>query len=492
MLRMQGKSGFGVREFAYGLIIVLFLGTSIWVLIEQSHLISVTLAFPYPLDYVESLSIDRALRVSDLPKLYQQSFSVAPFQLTPQPPLFYLLQAASVHAEPGFWQGRIISLISAISAAGCIALSVFGLTRDWLGAVVAGLLLWMYPQFALWGMISSPETLSLALSLAGLCATIWLGARNWGLALAMLLFVLSVASASGFQTAALAAACVWIAHTTHWRRAVAFALMVLVCCVGIGLLLNSMSGGGFGAHLLAGYARMFSQGRALTVTLNITLRSGFALICCLIFFILEPLDERYRATLTARIYLAVAFALMPLSGFEGGNLSAAHELIAAICVTFGVMIGWLTRSLWFKAGVIVLAIVQVNTLQEWGESAYLPNINRRLASRAELDALTRRFEDARGQVLADEYNGLLSIRGHAPYIYPYQFWQLQQAGLWSDQPLIDAIQNKRFALVAWYEPNAPDEAPYIVYRWSPAVRQAVYDNYVEAGYVGGTVLYEPR
>src|SRR5207244_2089465 len=62
-------------------------------------------------------------------------------------------------------------------------------------------------------------------------------------------------------------------------------------------------------------------------------------------------------------------------------------------------------------------------------------------------------------------------------------------GLWSEQPILDAINARRFSLVALMHPL---DGPALGTRWTPAVHKALNSAYTPAGVEAGFWLYRPR
>ena len=75
-------------------------------------------------------------------------------------------------------------------------------------------------------------------------------------------------------------------------------------------------------------------------------------------------------------------------------------------------------------------------------------------------------------------------------MYEFQIFQLLLAeGRWSDEPMVEAILARRFALVALMHPL---DTPVELTRWTPAIRDALAASYVPAGQEPGFWLYRPR
>jgi hypothetical protein len=482
------------REFAYGLAIVVLIGIVGWSLLEQSPLATLALSSRFPIDYVEGLSLDRSLLMPSLQRLYPASFDVAPYRTTMHPPLFYALQNALLQISgPTLWTGRMISQVSAALAVLFMGLTMLKLTRDISGTLVAALLLASYPQLTTWALLNSPETLAFAFALGGLCAVIYApldrkaAAAMFGVA--TLLFVGSIATDPLFALPPMVAAGIHLRKSGRQRAAIAIAGAVILASIALFVALNTATQGGFALNLITGGERMLTRNRTLSFMLNMMLRSGLSIIAIVLFFVIEPLTERHRAAPTALGYLVTAALIALLSGRDGSNMSVMLSLAAALSFSVGAMLSWLGRNRWVKAGLIVIVLLQVNTLQEWRETDFVPNIIRRVESRREMPKLLERFAAADYQILTDEYIGLQVLAGKAPALYPYEYNQLYMRGYWSEQALIEAIQRKDFKLIVWYEPPDALGEPFIVRRWPESVRRTVYANYDSEGFTADAVVY---
>ena len=93
-----------------------------------------------------------------------------------------------------------------------------------------------------------------------------------------------------------------------------------------------------------------------------------------------------------------------------------------------------------------------------------------------------------GELLTD--NSGLAVAAGKRIEFEFQIFQLLNAeGHWAEQPILDAVATRRFALVALMHPlDGPVDGP----RWTPALRQALQRAYVPAGEMGGFWLYRPR
>ncbi len=118
-------------------------------LFEYSRLARAALAFPFPLDYGEGPILDQTLRLAQFENIYRDSFASPPYTVSNYPPLFQLIQVPLAWiVGPAFWYGRLISILSAVSAAGLIGLILHTLTGDRIAAAIGGLTLLAFPYLA--------------------------------------------------------------------------------------------------------------------------------------------------------------------------------------------------------------------------------------------------------------------------------------------------------------------------------------------------------
>src|SRR5919108_1771591 len=98
-------------------------------LFEYAQLAGAALAFPFPLDYGEGPILDQTLRLAQFENIYRSSFASPPYTVSNYPPLFQLIQVPLTWIiGPAFWYGRLISILSALSAVGLIGLILHTLT----------------------------------------------------------------------------------------------------------------------------------------------------------------------------------------------------------------------------------------------------------------------------------------------------------------------------------------------------------------------------
>ena len=165
------------------------------------------------------------------------------------------------------------------------------------------------------------------------------------------------------------------------------------------------------------------------------------------------------------------------------------EWVAALCLLTGAALAWASKFYWVKIAGILLLAVQISGLGEWTQAEYQPWLTEKLGNRREIFEINKLIFEANGNVLADEFLGVLTLHGFPIPIQPMEFRQLKEAGVWSDADLIARIHNKEFSAILLYEPS---RERMISVRWTPELRKAIYDAYDLNEQLAETLVYRPK
>src|SRR5687767_5910971 len=259
-------------------------------LFEYARLAGAALAFPFPLDYGEGPILDQTLRLAQFENIYRNSFASAPYTVSNYPPLFQLIQVPLAWIiGPAFWYGRLISILSAVSAAGLIGLILHTLTGDLIAAAIGGLTMLTFPYFMQGSVLNRVDALALALSLGGLYATVrWPSHRPW---VSRLLFTAAAFTNPRYALAAPLTAFVWLWHLEHRRQAFHLAAILTGSCLGLFLILNLTTQGGFYLNTVLANWTSFSWDTVTSYLLNLYLNAGYLVIGCVVFIVIERLGE---------------------------------------------------------------------------------------------------------------------------------------------------------------------------------------------------------
>jgi hypothetical protein len=459
-------------------------------LFEYARLAGAALAFPFPLDYGEGPILDQTLRLSEFENIYRDSFALPPYTVSNYPPLFQLIQAPLVWmVGPAFWYGRLLSILSAVSAAGLIGLILHTVTGDRISAAIGGLTMLAFPYLLQGSVLNRVDALAFALSLGGLYLIVrWPSHRRvpW---VAGLLFTAAVFTNPRYALAAPLTAFVWLWHLAHRGQAIRLVAILTGTCLGLLLSLNLITQGGFYLNTVLANLTTFSWDTVTGYWLNLYLNVGFLVIGCLVFIVIERLGEPTPSWMLVVSYgLGAAFMTLT-AGMANSSVNDLFEIVAALCLASGAFIAWAGESHWLKALLVFMMAVQINVLTDWSRQDYIPVLMNKVTDTREVEQLTEYVQEADGPILADEYMGLIPLNGRRLYFQPLEYKRLQAANLWSEVPLVESIQRDEFSVILLYEPR---DRSAISVRWTEEVRNAIYAHYRLEDTLARTFVYRPQ
>jgi hypothetical protein len=469
------------------LLLVARLGISLF---EYARLAGAALAFPFPLDYGEGPMLDQTLRLAQFENIYRDSFASPPYTVSNYPPLFQLIQVPLAWIfGPAFWYGRLISILSAVSAAGLIGLILNTLTGDRIAAAIGGLTLLTFPFLLQGSVLDRVDTLALALSLGGLYTTVRWPSHRQAPWVAGLLFTAAVFTNPRYALVAPLTALVWLWHLEHRRQAFRLAAIVIGSCLGLFLTLNLTTQGGFYLNTVLANLTTFSWDTVTSYLLNLYLNAGFLVIGCVVFIVIERLGEPTHSwSLVVPYGLGAGFMTLT-TGMANSSANDLFETAAALCLASGAFIAWAGESHWLKALLVFMLALQINALIDWSRQDYIPALMNKVADTREVEQLAEYVQEAGGPILADEYMGLIPLAGRRLYFQPLEYKQLRAANLWSEDPLVDSIQREEFSVILLYEPR---DRSAISIRWTEDVRNTIYAHYSLEETLARNFVYRPQ
>lgn len=453
------------------------------------YLCSATLSilFPYPLDYGEAALVDQAMHLSVGQNIYRD-ISTPPYTIANYPPLYVLLLAPFVKLlGPTFLAGRAISVLSALATAIFLSFIIYLDSKERLAAFVAGIFFLATPYVVYWSGLLRIDLLGLALSLAALYLLARWPTARWSWVAGSLLLVAAIYTRQSYALAAPLAAFVWL-WTHERRRAAELALSVAGLSLALFLLLNIVTGGGFFFHTVTANINEF---RLESLRQSLVDLGGTAplLLSLGLVFLFRGRDKIRLWPLTAG-YLVGALISTLTIGKIGSNVNYFLELAAALSLVAGVAVARSRPYPWRQAALLILLALQIGllmqtTLEEFVDRRLIP----RWRDQAALANLERMVAEADGPVLADEYLGLVTLQGRPLYLQPFAMTQLAWAGRWDQTKLIESIAHQTFPLILiYYLPftNLHKE------RWTAEMLSAVERYYRPVQVQGGTVIYQPQ
>jgi hypothetical protein len=446
--------------------------------------------------YGESWLLDGARRVAHGEGLYAAPDQL-PIMHIAYTPLYYAVVGAlqRVFGDSGYTVGRVVSLVATFGGMLALVWSLKQLTTRWsVGLLAAGFFLTQNLTALLWAPLHRVDALALGLTLGGLALAI--AGRP---SLAGVFFLLAVLTKQTYLTAPVAVA------VTLWpcrARLLRFAVIV-----------------GGGGLVAVGVAQWLTHGWFLwhTVTANgntpdlatfaILMGSflqynGLPLLAALASFVL-PASRGERVW---RFYLLGCLATLPSLAKLGASSNYWLELSVAIAACLALasyrLAAWPRTRLiapLVVAGSLFIAVpgyqataveasVNVGELLRPPAPRYLTLVGDGGSTPLRVDAtFVAEIAQERGALLTD--NSGLAVAAGKPIEFEFQIFQLLEAeGQWSEQPILDAVAARRFALVALMHPlDGPIEGT----RWTPALRAALLTAYAADGQRAGFWLYRP-
>jgi hypothetical protein len=447
--------------------------------------------------YGESWLLDGARRVARGEGLYAPPDQI-PIMHIAYTPLYYVVvgELQRVVGDSGYTVGRVVSLVATLVGTAALAWSLKRLTTHWsVGLLAAGFFLTQNLTALLWAPLHRVDSLALGLTLSGLAL-----ATAGRVSLAGVLFLLAL-----------------LTKQTYLAAPVAVAIGLWPCRAKL-LRFGAIVGGG--GVMAVGIAQWLTQGWFVwhTVTANgnepdmITFAAlmgsflqynGLPVLAALASFVLPAA----RGERPWRFYFLACLAALPSLAKLGASSNYWLELSAATAACLALasyrLAAWprtrliapmvLTGSLFiavpgYQATAVEAALNAAERLHP-PSPRYLSLVGDGGSTPLRVDAsLVDDIARESGDLLTD--NSGLAVAAGKRIEFEFQIFQLLNAeGQWSEQPMLDAIASRRFALVALMHPL---DGPVGGTRWTPALQAALRAAYVPTGARSGFWLYRPR
>jgi hypothetical protein len=466
---------------------------------------------PYPLDYGEAPLVDQAVRLAAGENIYRTDLSSPPYTISNYPPFYVLLLAPFVKLfGPTFLAGRAISVVSALASATFLSLIIYSWTKHRLAAATTGLFLLANPYVTHWSGLLRIDLLALAFSTAALYLLTKQPASRRRVIAGALLLVAAIFTRQSYALAAPLAAFVslWFqpslgdshdASMGGWprflsldaspgrRRALGLAVMVGGLTLLFFFILNISTHGGFYFNVVTANVNKFDM-EQLEWHLG-QLRDTAPILLALSGIFLLFAHRKLRVWPLVASYLIGASLAGLTIGKIGSNVNYLLELSAAFSLVAGAAIAWTGEHRWLRAILLMLLSLQVGLLIQTTSDDYIDQLLERRGFSHEIRELEDIVAGTEGEVLADEYMGLITLQGQALYIQPFEVTQLANAGLWDQSAFVENIQNKEFPMILIH--HFPD-FPVYESRWTPEMLSAIEKNYYLSHSLADTFVYRPR
>src|SRR5829696_4898622 len=424
--------------------------------------------FPYALDYGEGPLLEQALRIAGGEGIYLKPGDSPPWTVSNYPPVYVLLEAPlTVLFGPAYWYGRLISWLATVACAALAGLLVRTLTADWLAATVTALILPVVPFIGSWSMLARIDTLALALSLAGLLCVVRWPHRTVAVLASALLLTAAVYTRQSYGLAAPLAAVVWL-FGGYRRHALMLIAVMATLGSSLAILLNAVSHGGFFFNIVTANVNDF---RWQLVNLHL----GQAVVSMPVLVVVGALSVCVSGRFPSGAWrvivpYSIGATLTGLTvGKVGSNVNYLLEIGAALSIAVGLLIAWLRpRPVMRQVLLLVLAVQVALMLPPSGprEAAL-----QRMEDRDTTEALMQVIAEVHGPLLADDAMGLLPLNGKSIELQPFEMTQLVRAGIWDQSPLLEAIDEKRYAAILIHR------SPSLHDRWTPQILEHIETAY---------------
>lgn len=498
----QVKRGLpAILSGAAGLLFILLAARSLFLFLNYMHIL---IGFPFNVDYGEGPILDQVMRLAHFQTIYRSDISSLPFTISNYPPLYQLVQLPFAWIFGlQTWYGRLINLLSILAVAVLISLTIQALTHDPLAALVGGLFLPAFPYILQWAGFIRVDSLALALSWAGLCALVRLPAQRKGLILAAACLTGAIYTRQSYGLAAPCAAFIFLLSRKPRRRAFELALWTGGISLGLFFVLNVLTHGGFFFNIVTANVNPFDWGTVFHYARGLWDNMALLVLISLVY-LLGAVWSRHQGWWLAAPYLLAAAASALTVGKEGSNINYLFELSAALSLCAGLCLSWLGRDwetptgvklhwvgrrwLLVAAGLLILAF-QIRGMYQWSldEYYYWP-VERASLHTAQVAQMARLVEQADGLVLADEFMGLIPLSGKGLVFQPFEYKQLVDGGLWDESSFLEAVFERKFALILLYDPPTWNSQSS---RWTQAQLEAIKQNYRLANQLVNTQIYIP-
>ncbi len=444
-------------------------------------------SFRYQLDYGEAPLVDQAMRLAQGQNIYRTDLSTPPYTISNYPPLYVALLTLSVKLfgpAATFGVGRFLSILSVWLAALFVALIIYNQTHDRFATSVSAVVFLTFPYVVTWSALLRIDSVALALSLGGLAVLVARPNSTRHLILASILLVGAIYTRQSYALAAPFAGFVWLFFQDK-RRALQLTLWVGGLSLLLFLLFNALTKGGFYFNIITANVNEFKMDNLL-YHWNRLREIGLILLIfgAASLFLIRRWNPLW--TLVAP-YLVASLISAATIGKIGSNVNYLLELCAALSLAAGVVIAASQKHIAFqsiRAVIIVALVLGIGRMVHFMLRDYTSDLVNRRVSISKLSELSTLIADTPGDILADEYMGMLTLQGRPLTIQPFEVTQLAWAGKWDQTPLIDRINNKEFAAIIIYD------KPWAQERWTQEMFDAIDRSYVLVDVIAENKVYK--
>ena len=453
-----------------------------------------TIRFPYGLDYGEGPLLDQSVRLTNFENIYQADIETPPYTITNYPPGFPALQTPFVWLfGPQLWYGRLISVISIVLTGLFISLIILKLTKSRIAAILSGLTFLILPYPVYWSTMARVDSLALMFSVAGLYVLVSDTEKRSHRFWAAVLLVASVFTKQSYGLVAPFTAFLFLIKEKPRKRAFEFAGWVALMGLGLLLILNIITNGGFFFHVFTANVNPFHWD--IVTHYKDEMINHFGLFfwlggLYLLGGIWHPI--RQKAWWLTAPYFLTALLVSIAVGKEGSNVNYFYELSAALALLVGSLIGLSGSKAnyrWVQLTMLILLFFPITGAIHLTMDEYTSRHDGRMLHEYGLIKLEKLVGNVEGNVLADEYMSLVVTAGKPLMYQPFEYKMLTYGDIWDQTNFIESIKNKEYDLILLYDPQGWDSRNA---RWTPEQLAAVEENYRVHRHTAETSVYYPR
>lgn len=481
-------------------IVLLALAVAFWPLGVWTADAWKAVTFPLPLDYGEGPLLDQARRLSTLGNLYPPLDVGPPWTVSNYPPVYpAVLAVGAAIFGPGYAWGRLVSVLSAVAVAWWIGRLIHRRTADPLAAGVAGALFLTVPYVAYWSTLQRVDLLALALSWAAISRLVPGPASEaqepvqpWADWVAAGLLAAAVLTRQTFALAAPGALFVWLVLRGESRRAFRLAALTGGLVLSATALVQILTGG-FLDHVMKANWNPWQLSRLPDFAFDALSLLPMLFVGALVYLVWrrqagsgEGEGDDVRVFVVT--YLVLSLVGATTIGKIGSNVNYLLELSAALCLATGACVARLRTSPRLRSLALALLAAQWVTWVPPTRHEMFTQIHFDTADQAA--AVLALIEATKGDVLAGQWLGLLPLAEHDIVLQPHERTHLVKHGLWNQAPAVEWLRRGEAELIVLYRPEGLEGLWQGM--WTPEMRAAMDEAYVEQDRIGSTRILRPR
>ena len=450
-----------------------------------------TLSFPYPLGYGEGPLIDQAQRLASFKTIYRDDISVAPYTISNYPPLFPLLQVPFFWIfGPNFFAGRAISLLSILLATYFTYGITFKLAKSRFIACTSSALFLGSPFILSWCGLARVDSLALMLCLLAFYLVVSRPCSGKFIFLAALAACAAIYTRQSYIVSAIGLPAGYLLLSKTKKSSLLFASITIALGLIVFLLINLITSGGFYLHIVKANINELEVSRINFIIHLLVNTSPVLLVMALGALTLPSVRRNYIGRVALLALICSIPSLVAVSKV-GSMWNYCFEFCFAMVLAasaFLISFGKSFKSYLFFA-ILLLAQVHIAYSSDTGRGMYSAFRSVDQKQLEDFNKISGLIAQSTKPVLADTLLGLEVINGKEIYFQPFIMTQLAKQGIWDDSDLVKSISNKDFGLICI---ETLEDNYHFSTRWTPAMQQAIENNYTKSFQASQVSVFVPK